>query len=75
MVAGLNVLIALGAAFMSYRGHTSAGRFADKVKDFSLTSSFVADAKASESKQPGHPRNVGSYFTTDDVLNPECAVD
>lgn len=56
MVAGLNVLIvviALGAAFTSYRGHTAAGRFADEVKDFPLTSSFVVDAKASESKQPG----------------------
>lgn len=56
MVAGLNVLIvviALGAAFTSYRGHTAADRFADKVKEFPLPSSFVVDAKASDSEQPG----------------------
>lgn len=55
IVAGLNVLIvviALGAAFASYRGHTAAGRFTEKVKDFPLPASFVVDDKASAAQQP-----------------------
>ena len=55
IVAGLNVLIvvlALGAAFASYRGHTAADRFADKVKEFSLPASFVVNDEATAAQQP-----------------------
>lgn len=56
LVAGLNVLIvviALGSAVASYRGHTAADRFAGAVRSFSLPSSFVVDDQASKSMQPG----------------------
>ncbi|MDQ3157988.1 MAG: hypothetical protein M3Q98_14930 [Actinomycetota bacterium] len=55
IVAGLNILIvvlALGAAFASYRGHTAADRFADKVREFPLPASFVVDDGASAAQQP-----------------------
>lgn len=77
MVAGLNVLIvviALGAAFASYRGHTAADRFADEVKEFPLPSSFVVDARASESKQPGTAEGqyVARVWQTKDTGDQGC---
>ena len=77
MVAGLNVLIvviALGAAFTSYRGHTAADRFADEVKEFPLPSSFVVDVRASDSEQPGTAEGqyVARVWQTKDTGDHGC---